>query len=309
MHRYVPRRGARVRRRARERLDPRVRRHARLDRRTRHHDAALSLLRAPRVPTRRPDQASRRTGTASSSARTSSVPPLAAPAMNTAVRTVTGAHGFDSLVQASGDVVVSAVKLADDRSGDLVVRVYEPAGRPRSAGGWRSTGRSNGPVEGHAVEATDPALPGVAAITDGVAAIPSQPRGPHLPLPSPRHGALTGSTETPRRRTSGVPAAGPTAGPPWTAAAPRRRGHHSKRSVMQKTMRSGSWRRSSPWWRRRWCPPPRRQRRACPAARHHNGQGQGHATGTARHGHGHGRPGHARPPDEVRGRRASPTSR
>jgi alpha-mannosidase len=54
--------------------------------------------------------------------------------MNAGARTITGAHGFDPLVQVSGDVVLSSVKLADDRSGDLVVRVYEPSGR-RGTGG------------------------------------------------------------------------------------------------------------------------------------------------------------------------------
>jgi len=54
--------------------------------------------------------------------------------MNAAARVSTGGHGFDPLVQVSGDVVLSSVKLADDRSGDLVVRVYEPSGQ-RGTGG------------------------------------------------------------------------------------------------------------------------------------------------------------------------------
>ncbi len=54
--------------------------------------------------------------------------------MNAGARAVTGAHGFAPLVEVSGDVVLSSVKLADDRSGDLVVRVYEPVGQ-------RGTGR------------------------------------------------------------------------------------------------------------------------------------------------------------------------
>ena len=72
-------------------------------------------------------------------------------------------------MQASGDVVVSSVKLADDRSGDLVVRVYEPAGR-RGTGGLAVDGPFGEPVEVTLLEEPDAALPGVAAVTDGVAA-------------------------------------------------------------------------------------------------------------------------------------------
>jgi alpha-mannosidase len=49
------------------------------------------------------------------------------------VRTVSGA-GWDPVVACSNpDVVVSAVKLADDRSGDVIVRVYESRGARASA--------------------------------------------------------------------------------------------------------------------------------------------------------------------------------
>jgi len=63
------------------------------------------------------------------------------------------------------------VKLADDRSGDLVVRVYEPAGR-RGTGGLAVDGPFGEPTEVTLLEETDPALPGVAAVIDGVAAFP-----------------------------------------------------------------------------------------------------------------------------------------
>jgi alpha-mannosidase len=49
---------------------------------------------------------------------------------NLPVREVTGAHGVDPLVTVSDPgVVVEAVKLADDGSGDVVVRLYEALGR------------------------------------------------------------------------------------------------------------------------------------------------------------------------------------
>ncbi|WIB27396.1 glycoside hydrolase family 38 C-terminal domain-containing protein [Curtobacterium sp. MCSS17_015] len=131
----------------------------------------LSLLRAPRFPDPETDQGvqTHRYGLVIGTDVVGAT--AAGTVMNTAARRVTGAHGFDSLVQASGDVVVSAVKLADDRSGDLVVRVYEPEGR-RGTGGLSVDGPFGDPVEVTLLEETDPALPGVAAVTDGGAAFP-----------------------------------------------------------------------------------------------------------------------------------------
>ncbi|WIB16472.1 glycoside hydrolase family 38 C-terminal domain-containing protein [Curtobacterium sp. MCPF17_050] len=129
----------------------------------------LSLLRAPRFPDPETDQGvqTHRYGLVIGTDVVGAT--AAGTVMNTSVRRIAGAHGFDSLVQASGDVVVSAVKLADDRIGDLVVRVYEPAGR-RGTGGLAVDGPFGEPVEVTLLEETDPALPGVAAVTDGVAA-------------------------------------------------------------------------------------------------------------------------------------------
>ncbi|PYY34546.1 alpha-mannosidase [Curtobacterium sp. MCJR17_055] len=129
----------------------------------------LSLLRAPRFPDPETDQGvqTHRYGLVIGTDVVGAT--AAGTVMNTSVRRIAGAHGFDSLVQASGGVVVSAVKLADDRSGDLVVRVYEPAGR-RGTGGLAVDGPFGEPVEVTLLEETDPALPGVAAVTDGVAA-------------------------------------------------------------------------------------------------------------------------------------------
>jgi alpha-mannosidase len=129
----------------------------------------LSLLRAPRFPDPETDQGVQThryglvVGTDVVGATTAGI------LMNTGARTVTGGTGFGPLVQASGDVVVSSVKLADDRSGDLVVRVYEPSGR-RGTGGLAVDGPFGEPVEVTLLEERDPALPGVAAVTDGVAA-------------------------------------------------------------------------------------------------------------------------------------------
>jgi alpha-mannosidase len=129
----------------------------------------LSLLRAPRFPDPETDQGVQThryglvVGTDVVGATTAGI------LMNTGARTVTGGTGFGPLVQASGDVVVSSVKLADDRSGDLVVRVYEPSGR-RGTGGLAVDGPFGEPVEVTLLEERDPALPGVDAVTDGVAA-------------------------------------------------------------------------------------------------------------------------------------------
>lgn len=49
--------------------------------------------------------------------------------LNVPVRRLTGAHPVDPLVEVDGqDVLIESVKLAEDRSGDLVVRLYESAG-------------------------------------------------------------------------------------------------------------------------------------------------------------------------------------
>ncbi|MGU3411631.1 alpha-mannosidase [Microbacterium sp. M1A1_1b] len=128
----------------------------------------LSLLRAPRFPDPETDQGLQThrygmvIGTDVVGATTAGI------VMNTASRTVSGGSAFAPLVRASGDVVVSSVKLADDRSGDLVVRVYEPAGR-RGTGGLSVDGPFGDPVEVTLLEETDPALPGVTAAssTDG----------------------------------------------------------------------------------------------------------------------------------------------
>nr|WP_231974495.1 alpha-mannosidase [Pseudonocardia sp. HH130630-07] len=103
----------------------------------------LSLLRAPRFPDPRTDQGPQThrygmvVGTDLDEATRAGI------GTNLPLRTVRGDHGFEPLVTVGGGVVVSSVKQADDRSGDLVVRVYEPSGRRR-----RASVRVNGPFGG-----------------------------------------------------------------------------------------------------------------------------------------------------------------
>ena len=93
----------------------------------------LSLLRAPRFPDPETDQGiqTHRFGLVIGASVTGATEQ--GMLMNLPPRRVDGDHGFSPLVTATGGIVISSVKLADDRSGDLVVRVYEPAGR-RAAG-------------------------------------------------------------------------------------------------------------------------------------------------------------------------------
>ncbi|REF35059.1 alpha-mannosidase [Thermasporomyces composti] len=109
----------------------------------------LSLLRAPRVPDPVTDQGVHRLSYAL-------VPGAGIPEaieegyrINLPERTVIGAHGVAPLVQVDNPaVVVEAVKLADDRSGDVVVRLYE-------AHGGRATARLTTSFELASAQETD----------------------------------------------------------------------------------------------------------------------------------------------------------
>ncbi len=101
----------------------------------------LSLLRAPRFPDPATDQGRQtfRYGLLVGSSMDDAV--TAGIALNTGERPVIGGQGFDSPVTVSGNgLVLSAVKLADDRSGDLIVRVYESLGK-RTTGSLAVAGR------------------------------------------------------------------------------------------------------------------------------------------------------------------------
>jgi alpha-mannosidase len=93
----------------------------------------LSLLRAPRFPDPATDQGRQTCTYGLVIGSTVADATAAGLDLNLAPRTVTGARGFDPLVSLEGDgVLVSSVKLADDRSGDLIVRLYESQGRRAS---------------------------------------------------------------------------------------------------------------------------------------------------------------------------------
>ncbi|GGR65717.1 alpha-mannosidase [Nocardioides luteus] len=89
----------------------------------------LSLLRAPRFPDPETDQGmqTHRYGLViGASAETATE---AGAALNTPARSLAGARAVEPLVTVAGEgLVLSSVKLAADRSGDLVVRVYDSLG-------------------------------------------------------------------------------------------------------------------------------------------------------------------------------------
>jgi alpha-mannosidase len=94
----------------------------------------LSLLRAPRFPDPETDQGRQTCAYGLVIGGGIAAATEAGIAMNLPQRVLTGDHGFEPLVTVDGDgIVISAVKLADDRSGDVIVRVYESRGR-RAAG-------------------------------------------------------------------------------------------------------------------------------------------------------------------------------
>ncbi|MFD4327662.1 alpha-mannosidase [Nocardioides sp. NPDC058538] len=92
-------------------------------------EVRLSLLRAPRFPDPETDQGvqTHRYGLVIGASVADATE--AGAALNTPARPVSGARAVDPLVTVSGaGLVISSVKLAADRSGDLVVRVYESTG-------------------------------------------------------------------------------------------------------------------------------------------------------------------------------------
>jgi alpha-mannosidase len=89
----------------------------------------LSLLRAPRFPDPDTDQGTHAMRYALAPGATIADAVAAGYAINLPARAVEGAAQVDPIVHVDGDgVVVEAVKLADDRSGDVVVRFYEALG-------------------------------------------------------------------------------------------------------------------------------------------------------------------------------------
>ena len=88
----------------------------------------LSLLRAPRFPDPETDQGEHTHRYGFVIGATTADATEAGLALNLPARERTGSP-VEALVSATDGIVVSGVKLAADRSGDLVVRVYEPDGR------------------------------------------------------------------------------------------------------------------------------------------------------------------------------------
>jgi alpha-mannosidase len=91
----------------------------------------LSLLRAPRFPDPETDQGEHTHRYGLIIGATTSDATEAGLALNLPARERTGSP-VEALVSVTDGIVVSGVKLAADRSGDLVVRVYEPDGRRTS---------------------------------------------------------------------------------------------------------------------------------------------------------------------------------
>ena len=93
----------------------------------------ISLLRAPRFPDPTTDQGTQTHTYGLVIGADVAEATRAGIALNQPVRTVTGAAGAEPLVGCEGaGILVSSVKLAADRSGDLIVRVYESLGRRAS---------------------------------------------------------------------------------------------------------------------------------------------------------------------------------
>jgi alpha-mannosidase len=92
----------------------------------------LSLLRAPRFPDPETDQGEQTHRYAFVIGAGVEDATAAGLALNLPVRAVRGG-AVEPVVTATAGVLISAVKLAADRSGDLIVRVYEPYGRRANA--------------------------------------------------------------------------------------------------------------------------------------------------------------------------------
>ncbi|TDD97555.1 alpha-mannosidase [Jiangella asiatica] len=128
----------------------------------------LSLLRAPRYPDPETDQGTHTLRYALVPGASIGDAVREGYAINLPARTVPGAgSAVEPLVRVDGDgVVVSAVKLADDRSGDVVVRLYE-------ARGGRATTTLTAGFAVASVEETDllerPAEPDAVVEADGPA--------------------------------------------------------------------------------------------------------------------------------------------
>ncbi|MDQ4213384.1 alpha-mannosidase [Microbacterium sp. ASV81] len=90
----------------------------------------LSLLRAPRFPDPDTDHGVHEITVGLVVGADAAIATAEGQKLNAPATVVRGDHGVEPLVAIGGDgIVISAVKLADDRSGDVIVRVYEALGR------------------------------------------------------------------------------------------------------------------------------------------------------------------------------------
>lgn len=106
--------------------------------------ARLSLLRAPRFPDPEADQGIHEHRYGMVIGADLGQTTAAGIALNAPSRTLAGDHGFNPLVSVSGEgLLLSAVKPAADRSGDLVVRLYESLGK-RASGALSINAQTNG---------------------------------------------------------------------------------------------------------------------------------------------------------------------
>ena len=93
----------------------------------------LSLLRAPRFPDPDTDHGRHEIQVGLVIGADAEIATAEGIALNAPSTVVRGANEVEPLVAVSGEgIVVSSVKLADDRSGDVIVRVYESLGRRTS---------------------------------------------------------------------------------------------------------------------------------------------------------------------------------
>ncbi|SFR60928.1 alpha-mannosidase [Microbacterium azadirachtae] len=105
----------------------------------------LSLLRAPRFPDPDTDHGRHEIRVGLVIGADAAIATAEGIALNAAATVVRGANEIEPLVSVAGDgIVVSSVKLADDRSGDVIVRVYEALGR--RATGSLSVGFAHGGI-------------------------------------------------------------------------------------------------------------------------------------------------------------------
>ena len=105
----------------------------------------LSLLRAPRFPDPDTDHGTHEIQVGLVIGADAAIATAEGIALNAPSTVVRGANEVEPLVAVSGEgIVVSSVKLADDRSGDVIVRVYESLGR--RASGSLSIGFDHGGI-------------------------------------------------------------------------------------------------------------------------------------------------------------------